>query len=487
MRTVWYFVILIVFVLMSGCGREEPGSYRWGNLRNLGPEINSPGKDEHVTFTEDGKTMYFASIRDGGMGNYDIYMSTYRRGRWNQAECLPSPVNTGKDEYDPFVTPDGERLFFASNRDNPGPYWDCEIYVSDRDGVSWSVPEIYDSTFVTPGKPDWGVAAPCDFHTFFFSSGRMPAQSGEVQMFQSERHAGRWSEPEPMPEPVNSGGWEATPYITPDGKTLYLNSGRGRSDKKDVDIWKFEYIDGEWKNAELMDGPFRSNGHDYDPCISPDGKRFYFTSDRDGGFGGSDIWMMEKIRRKLHEHSVYMRETLHLDFTHPVFGDIVGRVTDEYMTVEQKLESLYYFTRDSINFVPDASLYASEVLEKRKAICYTKAMVFVSFCRLLGIPANVASAQFVFNDKAKPHLHGIAKIFYGGKWLYTDTVSNRESWMYWDKKNAALFRAPFFSLEQDVVVGQPFLKEVIHGDYETNDVPEAWLDDLMRFAETGRW
>lgn len=483
----WYLPVVMVLTLLAGCGAKESREFVWNNLTNLGPNINSPGKDEHVTFTQDGKMLYFASTREGGMGNYNIYSSEYRKGQWTKAVCLPPPVNTEKDEYDPFVTLDGKRLFFASNRDSAGPYWDCEIYVTEWDGETWTEPQIYDSIFVTPEKPDWGAAFPRNLKTFFFSSGRFPAQSQKVQMFQSVWQEDRWSLPEPMPEPVNTGDWEATPYVTPDGQTLYLNSSRGRSDKKDVDIWKFELIDGKWTNAELMDGPFRSNKHDYDPCISPDGAKFYFTSNRDGGLGDSDIWVVEKVYRKPKKHAVFLKETLHLDFTHPVFSEVVARVTHENMSLEQKLESLYYFTRDSITFVPDASLYASEVLEKRKAICYTKAMVYVSFCRLLGVPANVAKAEFVFADKPKPHLHGIAKIYYKGRWLYIDTVSNRESWGYWDMEKAAAFQAPLFTLERNVLVGQPFLEDVKLGDYETNDVPAKWLDELKNFLTTGKW
>lgn len=481
----WYLLVVFVLALSVGCGEKQSREFVWENLKNMGSSINSPGKDEHVTFPQDGKTMYFASIREGGIGNYDIYVSLYRNGQWTKAVCLSPPVNTEKDEYDPFITQDGKRLFFASNRDNPGPYWDCEIYVTEWDGESWSEPRIYDSTFVTPGKPDWGAAFPSDMKTFFFSSGRPPAKPHEVQMFQSVWQGDRWSVPEPMPEPVNTGGLEATPYVTPDGKTLYLNSGRGRSDKKDVDIWKFELVDGRWTNAELMDGLFHSNRHDYDPCISPDGTKFYFTSTREGGLGDSDIWVAEKIFRRPTKQAVFLRETLHLDFSHPAFSEVVSRLTDETMPLEQKLESLYYFTRDSITFIRDASLFASEALEKRKAICYTKAMVYVSFCRFLGVPANVAKAEFVFADKPKPHLHGIAKIFYKNEWLYIDTVSNRESWAYWDKEKASAFQAPLFTLERNVVVGQPFLKDVILGDYETNDVPEKWLADLKEFLTTG--
>jgi hypothetical protein len=484
MKQQWYKLVVLILLLSAGCREKESEKFMWGNLKNLGPDINSPGKDEHVTFTEDGKTMYFASIREGGFGNYDIYRSTWENGEWTKAVCLTAPVNTERDDYDPSVTLDGKWLFFASNRDNPGPYWDCEIYLTEWDGESWTEPRIYDSTFVTPGKPDWGATFPSDLKTFFFSSGRQPAKPHEVQIFQSKWQGDRWSIPEPMPEPVNTGGWEATPYVTPDGQTLYLNSGRGRPDKKDVDIWKFCFVDGKWDHAELMDGLFRSNKHDYDPCISPDGTKFYFTSNRDGGLGGSDIWVAEKTRRKPPKHQFFMKETLHLDFTHPVFSEVLDRITDEDMPLEQKLEILYYFTRDSITFVPDASLYVSEVLEKRKAICYTKAMVYVSFCRLLGVPANVAKAEFVYYDKPKSHLHGIAKIFYNGSWIYLDTVSNKEAWGYWDKTNAEAFQAPVFSLERNVIVGQPFLKKVILGDYETNDVPEKWLDDLKTFMET---
>jgi Tol biopolymer transport system component len=296
-KFILYSLSVSILILFLGC-ENKAKEFKWGNLKNLGPNINSPAKDEHVTFTQDRKTMYFASDRKEGMGNYDIYMSRLENGRWTKAQLLPSPVNTIKDEYDPFITSDGSKLFFASNRDNSDKYWDCDIFISNWDGKKWSEPRVYDSLFVTPEKPDWGVTISKDFKRFIFSSGREPAKPHTVQIFQSIWLGDRWSEPEALPEPVNSGIWEATPYITSDGKTLYLNSARGGEDKRDVDIWKFELINGEWTNAKLMDGPFLSDKHDYDPCLSPDGKKFYFTSNRDGGLGNSDIYVVDKIFKK---------------------------------------------------------------------------------------------------------------------------------------------------------------------------------------------
>jgi len=268
----------------------------WSPPRNLGARINSSAKDEHATFTPDGKTMVFASTREGGHGAYDLYISRFANKEWSEAEPLPLPINTEKDDFDPFITPDGKRLFFASNRNNSGSYWDCDIYVSLRDGEKWSEPALFDPVFRTPDKPDWGATTTRDFKIFVFSSGRDLDKPRSVQIFQSNRVGNEWSVPELLPFPVNAGKWEATPYITPDGTTLYLNSSRGGPDKKDVDIWRFEFKEGKWTNPRLMDGPFLSDKHDYDPCLSPDGKKFYFTSDRDGGMGNADIYVVEKIK-----------------------------------------------------------------------------------------------------------------------------------------------------------------------------------------------
>lgn len=288
---------VVATLLALSCG-EPVHEHEWGNLRNLGPNINSPGKDEHATLPRSGTPMYFASIREGGLGGYDLYISHLENGNWSKAQTLPPPINTEKDEFDPFITPDGTKLFFASNRNNPGAYWDCDIFVAEWNGESWREPTLYDSVFVTPGLPDWGATLTEDLQTFIFSSGRAPAEPRSVQIFRSTWLEDRWSEPQPLPAPVNSGGWEATPYLTPDGKTLYLNSGRGGADKRDVDIWRFDLVDGRWTNPQRMTGPLLSPQHDYDPFVTPDGNSLYFTSDRQGGLGDSDIYVAERIRRR---------------------------------------------------------------------------------------------------------------------------------------------------------------------------------------------
>lgn len=187
--------------------------------------------------------------------------------------------------------------------------------------------------------------------------------------------------------------------------------------------------------------------------------------------------------------ALYLEETPHLDFNNQLFSEVLSNVVSEDMSLEQKLEKLFYFTRDSITFVPDASLKASEALKKRKAVCYTKAMIYVSFCRRLGVPASLALEEFVIKESSKQSVsaHGIARIFYNGKWIYIDTASNREAWTYWHKEGAAVFEAPKFSLEHNVVADEKFISRVAYKNFETNDVPQAWLDSLQNFQEKGKW
>lgn len=189
------------------------------------------------------------------------------------------------------------------------------------------------------------------------------------------------------------------------------------------------------------------------------------------------------------DFSAYLKETPHLDYKSQIFSEVLSQVVSKDMKLTEKLEKLFYFTRDSIQFVADASLTSSEALKKNKAVCYSKAMIFVSFCRRLGVPAKLAQINFSVHDSVKRHRHshGIAKIFISGKWIYVDTVSNFESWKLWQFDKAKSFDPPEFSIKKNVLVSLDFYDDISFKDYATNDVPEEWLTSMKKFLKTGKW
>lgn len=185
----------------------------------------------------------------------------------------------------------------------------------------------------------------------------------------------------------------------------------------------------------------------------------------------------------LEDFRKYLQETQHLDFNNPIFSETIAEITDERMTLNQKLEELFYFTRDSIPFdVTDPSLKASEALRKKKAQCYTKAMIYTCFCRRLGVPAKLAKQTFIIkaDPRRKHHSggHGIVKAFISEKWIYIDTVSNRDAWDHWGIPESVQFDPPRFTPNRDVVVGPEYYEELELIDFETNDVPEKWLKEI---------
>lgn len=89
----------------------------WQEAVLLGPQVNDPKAwDAQPTVTPDGQYLYFASNRSGGQGGTDIYRChRLPNGDWSRAQNLGEAVNTPGNEKNPFICGDGHTLFFSSN------------------------------------------------------------------------------------------------------------------------------------------------------------------------------------------------------------------------------------------------------------------------------------------------------------------------------------------------------------------------------------
>ncbi|MBK7872164.1 MAG: PD40 domain-containing protein [Saprospiraceae bacterium] len=93
-----------------------------------------------VAVSCDGSTLYFTSDREGGLGGTDIWVSKRNLdGNWSEPENLKFPINTPSYEESPFITNDGQTLYFSS--DGHLGLGDQDIFMSriDNEG-NWSTP-----------------------------------------------------------------------------------------------------------------------------------------------------------------------------------------------------------------------------------------------------------------------------------------------------------------------------------------------------------
>ncbi len=99
----------------------------WGGAVKLPRTVNSRGKEESAHIHPDGKTLYFSSNGHVGMGGLDIYVTQKMdNGKWSEPVNLGYPINTHKDENSLLVSPNGEIAYFASSRE--GGFGNLDMY-----------------------------------------------------------------------------------------------------------------------------------------------------------------------------------------------------------------------------------------------------------------------------------------------------------------------------------------------------------------------
>jgi len=112
----------------------------WGDIKNLGPNINSTGWDSHPSLTHSGDTLFFASNRAGSFGLSDIYFAVKdKKGVWQKTQNAGPIINTVNSEVSPFFHHTFNVLYFSSNG-HPLNFGEFDIYKSNKLSRSWSEP-----------------------------------------------------------------------------------------------------------------------------------------------------------------------------------------------------------------------------------------------------------------------------------------------------------------------------------------------------------
>jgi Tol biopolymer transport system component len=245
--------------------------------------ISTPDDELNAAFTPDQRTLFFTKITPmNRMGV--IFVSQLRGNKWTSPEV--APFSGRYADYDPFVTADGQHIYFISNRPKPDsattkPQRTFDIWVVDKTADGWSAARSFGAPINTDAQEFYPTLSANG--TLYFSSSR-PGGKGAGDLYRARFVDGHFTEPETLGDSINTAQHEGDPYIAPDESYIIFASygrpddlGRGNAAG---DLYISENVGGVWTKARHLDAPISSPAWDYCPIVSPDGKYFYFSSYR---------------------------------------------------------------------------------------------------------------------------------------------------------------------------------------------------------------
>jgi Tol biopolymer transport system component len=195
-----------------------------GEPRVFAEGIVSTVDDESgVTFTPDGTEIYFAKqIPYTTFPRYSIIcVSHFVEGRWS----TPEVVSFSGKYFDsaPKISPDGKKIVFTSSRPAPGHNEHVlRIWSAVRNGTEWSEPTPLPEPVNAPADRFNVDPSLTSDGTIYFASDR--EEPGHFQIYRASFTGGKYGEPEKLGPAINSQFNDSEPYISPDEKILLFTS-----------------------------------------------------------------------------------------------------------------------------------------------------------------------------------------------------------------------------------------------------------------------
>lgn len=232
-------------------------------------ELSTPYNEGPVTFDRTAEVMFFSRniIKKGlqkrdkkGVNRMAIYTSKLGNGTWTKPEELPFNTNAQWDDVHPCLAIDGDKLYFASNR--PGGFGGMDLYVSFKNGESWTEPINLGATINT-AKNEIFPFIHAD-NTLYFGSTGHKGMGGIDQFFAQSEETG-WTVPVNLGAPFNSAGDDFGLIVDLDKMNGYFSSN-GFDGKGADDIYSFHTENGNLDEYLLEHG--RGSVKDLDVLVS---------------------------------------------------------------------------------------------------------------------------------------------------------------------------------------------------------------------------
>ncbi len=303
----------------------------------LVPGINTSADEFLVALSPDGSRAYFTrkmKKRDLRSGPAIVYQEVEQfteaafekeKASFTTGEAMPWPFNQGYNEGGPSITANNREMFFTVCKTDANGYRNCDIFWTKKHGDEWSaiaeVPGGVNNSTSWESQPS--VSANGDW--LYFTSNRAGGKGG-LDVYRSRRLSdGTWSSPESLPAFVNTSSDEKSPFLHPDGTSLYFASkGHPGAGGFDLFLSRLQPDGATWSSVQNMGIPINTPEDEIGLFVDLAGQAAYFSSTTLKGVGGWDLYRFSLPEKSRPSHVSLIKGEVEVNEGNP--NGLVGAV-----------------------------------------------------------------------------------------------------------------------------------------------------------------
>lgn len=282
----------------------------------LPDQINTIHNETYPSIAYNDSMIVFT--REDSEGELDFYYSVLDTcNDWLYAKDLGAPPNSIKREQSHFLSADGRYMFFTRCGNiptNDRALGMCDIYFAYKLNDQWMEDVPFGATINThafEGMPSLSA----DQRTLYFVSDRPGGYGGKDIWYTTYEH-GKWQVPINLGPEINTPFDEVSPFIAPDGVSLYFSSN-GHAGLGAFDLFYYSLSNKEVRNLGCG---YNSPYDDIALVIDHRQALAYFSSNRPGGYGGYDLYTIPILKEVSHQLTTYWK------------GSVIDSISRESLT-----------------------------------------------------------------------------------------------------------------------------------------------------------
>lgn len=340
------------------------------------PMLNSKEADFSLVFSDkqNKKEVIFTSSRPGATGN-DLSGNTGaafqalwkskldNKGKWSIPEAVDPIINEeGVHVGTPTFNMKMNTIYYTRCAREKKAVMGCQVYMARKQGRSFGEPTKVDLGVADTNKAAHPAVGYQDKYLFFVSD--MPGGFGGKDLYYVEydKKAKTFGSPVNMGPEINTAADEMYPFVRDNGDFYFTSNREGGMGG--FDIYKAKKVDKEakWMEVENMKSPINSASDDFAIYFMKGANRGYFSTNREGGRGGDDIWSFRWPPLKF----ILAGTIYDLDSGQPIPGASVAVKGTDGSSYEVQTDQLGYYEFDEIDaagnrYIKEETMYTMEV------------------------------------------------------------------------------------------------------------------------------